>query len=192
MPVPACAGTHPEHARTRLPAVTPTRGNAPAEDLSDPLQMAVKVTRIEGTLALMQQQATQGMGNMTNALASLQAELRELTHRLSDVASGQHEFATQSSALQQLSRSIDAHVRDYSEWRKVHESDNRAVADHVTAARGALKLVAWSGVFVIGLLVFTVQMQFNAAQSERLRMEQQHATDVGRIERMLERRGITQ
>ena len=171
--------------------MTPSRGPAPAEDLSDPLQMAVKVTRIEGTLALMQQQATQGMGNMTNALASLQAELRELTHRLTDVASAQHDFAAQSAGLQQISRSIDAHIRDYGEWRKVHESENRAVADHVTAARGALKLVAWSGVFVIGLLVFTVQMQFNGAQRDRLRIEQQHATDVGRIEKMLERRGIT-
>ena len=57
---------------------------------------------------------------------------------------------------------------------------------------GGLAMAFALSVFVIGLLVFTVQMQFNAAQSERLRMEQQHATDVGRIERMLERRGITQ
>jgi hypothetical protein len=156
------------------------------EDLSDPLQVAVKITRMEGTLALLSQQVSQGLGNVTNQLGAMQGEMRDTNRKVGELAHAQHEFTSHSDGLNRLGKSIEDHVHEFREWRKAHETDNRGVSDHVTGFRGALKLVAWAGVFVIALVVFTVQLQFDAASRDRLRIEGAHAADVLRLEKALD------
>lgn len=160
---------------------------SPVADLSDPLQVAVKVTAFEGALALLSQQISQGLGNVQSQLSAMQGEMRETARKVADVAHTQHEFAAHSSGLDRLSKAIEAHVREFGEWRKTHETDNRTVSDHVTGFRSALKLIAWVGVFIVALVVFTVQLQFDGAARDRMRIEAAHAADLLRVEKELDR-----
>ena len=158
----------------------------PAVDLSDPMQVAVKVTTIEGALALLSQQVSQGLGNVTSQLSALQGDMRENAKTLAALNAAQHEFQAHSSGLERLAESIEKATVENMQWRRAHETDNRGVSDSVAAAKGALKLIAWSGVFVIGLVVFTVQLQFNAATTDRQRLAAAHDVDVARIEKRME------
>lgn len=152
-------------------------------DMSDPLQVAVKVTTVEGALALLAQQVSQGLGNVQSQLSALQADSRDNGKQIAAIVSSQHEVQAHSQGLERLSAAIERSTEENVQWRRTHEAENRGVADAVTTAKGALKLIAWSGVFIIGLVVFTVQMQFESAGRDRLRIEASHATDVQRLER---------
>lgn len=161
--------------------MTHTRSAAtpPTEDLSDPLQVAVKITRIEGAVALLGQQVSQGLGNVTSQLSAMQGEMRDTNRKVGDLAHAQHESTA-------LGTAIGEHVHEFREWRKAHETDNRGVSDHVTGFRSALKLLAWGMAFLVALVVFTVQLQFDAASRDRLRIESTHASDMLRVEKTLD------
>lgn len=111
-------------------------------DLSDPLQVAVKVTAIEGTLAMLQQQVSSGLTNVSSQLSAQQGELRDMGKSLREVADTQHEIQNQSEALERLARAIDRNSAEFAAWRDKHEVANQSVADKVTAARGALWVVS--------------------------------------------------
>lgn len=158
-----------------------------SQDLSDPLQVAVKVTAVEGTLALLSQQVSQGLGNVQSQLSALQAEQRENSKQISDLAVAMHALQAQSSGMERLALAIEQAAAENSAWRRNHESENRGVADAVTGARAALKFVAWIGAFIVGLIVATVQIQFDGTARDRMRLEQAHRDDVQRLERRMDR-----
>lgn len=151
--------------------------------MSDPLQVAVKVTTFEGALALLAQQVSQGLGNVQSQLSALQADSRDHGKQMAQVVSSQHEVQAHSQGLDRLSAAIERSTEENIQWRRTHEAENRGVSDAVTSAKGAVKLIAWSGVFIVGLVVFTVQMQFDSAAKDRQRIEAAHATDAQRQDR---------
>ena len=147
-----------------------------AADLSDPMQVAVKVTAVEGALALLGQQVSQGLANVQSQLSSLQGDTRENTRQLTLVAQAQAEFQAHSGGLDRLAAAIEKSTAENLKWREKHELENRGVSDSVTSARGVTRFIAWIGAFIVGLVVFTVQLQFNAATTDRQRLEQARAT----------------
>lgn len=159
---------------------------APA-DLSDPMQVAVKVTAVEGTLALLAQQVSQGLGNVQSQLSALQGDMRDTTKQLASMVATQVEFQAHSTGMERLAKAIEDSTLENMRWREKHEAENRGVADSVTSARGVTRFIAWIGAFIVGLVVFTVQMQFDGAAKDRQRLEQAHRDDVGRLERRMDR-----
>lgn len=157
-----------------------------AADLSDPMQVAVKVTAMEGALALLGQQVSQGLANVQSQLSALQGETRENTRQLALVAQAQAEFQAHSSGLDRLSAAIEKSTAENLKWREKHEMENREVADSVTSARGVTRFIAWVGVFIVGLVVFTVQMQFDGAAKDRMRIERSVRDDIQRLEKKMD------
>jgi len=164
-----------------------TQKPAAAVDLSDPLQVAVKVTSVEGSLALLSQQVSQGLGNLQSQLSAMQGDMRAATDKLADLAATQHEIQAHSTGLDRLAKAIEESTKENMEWRRVHEEKNSRVADSVTTARGAMWALGIAGGLVIGLVVFTVQMQFTSATQDRQRIEKAHNTDIDRIERRIDK-----
>lgn len=155
--------------------------------MSDPLQVAVKMATVEGALTLMAQQLASGISNVEKQLTLLQTEGRENGIRIAGIATSQSEIQAHSQGLERISVSIERMIEENVQWRRTHEAENRGVSDAVTSARGAVKLIAWAGVFVIGLIVFTVQMQFDSSAVDRRRIEAAHSVDAGRLERQIEK-----
>ena len=158
----------------------------PAVDLSDPMQVAVKVTTIEGALALLSQQVSQGLGNVTSQLSALQGDMRDNAKQLAALSSAQHEFSAHSTGLERLAEAIENSTKENMEWRRRHETENNDVSSAVQQAKGALWLLAFAGMAVVGLVVFTVQSQFEAATRDRQRIEKAHDIDVARIEKRMD------
>lgn len=157
-----------------------------AADLSDPMQVAVKVTAMEGALALLGQQVSQGLANVQSQLSALQGETRENTRQLALVAQAQAEFQAHSSGLDRLAAVIEKSTAENIKWREKHELENRNVADSVTSARGVTRFIAWIGAFIVGLVVFAVQLQFDGLAEDRLRIEQLHRDDIQRLEKKMD------
>lgn len=157
-----------------------------AADLSDPMQVAVKVTAMEGALALLGQQVSQGLATVQSQLSALQGETRENTRQLALVAQAQAEFQAHSSGLDRLAVAIEKSTAENLKWREKHELENRSVADSVTSARSVTRFIAWIGVFIVSLVVFAVQMQFDGFAKDRLRIEQLHRDDIQRLEKKMD------
>lgn len=157
-----------------------------AADLSDPMQVAVKVTAMEGALALLGQQVSQGLATVQSQLSALQGETRENTRQLALVAQAQAEFQAHSSGLDRLAVAIEKSTAENLKWREKHELENRSVADSVTSARSVTRFIAWIGVFIVSLVVFAVQMQFDGLAKDRLRIEQLHRDDIQRLEKKMD------
>lgn len=157
-----------------------------AADLSDPMHVAVKVTAMEGALALLGQQVSQGLSTVQSQLSALQGETRENTRQLALVAQAQAEFQAYSSGLDRLAVAIEKSTAENLKWREKHELENRSVADSVTSARGVTRFIAWIGAFIVGLVVFSVQLQFDGLAKDRLRIEHLHRDDIQRLEKKMD------
>lgn len=149
-------------------------------------------------MALLSSQVQQGMGNVSSQLSALQGESREISKRVGDLQLAQHEFGEHSNGLNRLASIIEANTREFADWRKAHEAENRVVADHVTGFRGGIRALWAVGTLVIMLVVFTVQMQFSSSATDRMRIERQfsdvlaklelrYTADIQRIDRQLDR-----
>lgn len=158
----------------------------PAVDLSDPMQVAVKVTTIEGALALLSQQVSQGLGNVQSQLSALQGDMRENAKQLAELNSAQHEFQAHSTGLERLAEAIEKSTEENHAWRRRHETENNEVSSSVQQAKGALWLLSFAGLAVAGLVVFTVQSQFDAATRDRQRIEKAHDIDIARVEKRMD------
>ena len=66
-----------------------------------------KVTTIEGALALLSQQVSQGLGNVTSQLSALQGDMRDNARQLAALNSAQHEFQAHSTGLERLAEAIE-------------------------------------------------------------------------------------
>ena len=124
---------------------------------------------------------------MQSQLSALQGDMRDTSKQMANLAATQVEFQAHSTGLERLAKAIEDSTLENMRWREKHEAENRGVADSVTSARGVTRFIAWIGAFLVGLVVFTVQMQFNAATTDRQRLEQAHRDDVGRLERRMDR-----
>ena len=113
-------------------------GKVTAPNLGDPLHAAVKITTIEGALALLQSQVGSGLQSVNSRLDSLFSEQREQTKVVAEVARQQHDLQAHSEGLDRLARAIDRNSAEFASWRKEHEQQNQNVADKVNTFRGAL------------------------------------------------------
>lgn len=155
-------------------------------DLSDPLQVAVKVTAIEGTLAMLQQQVSTGLTNVSSQLSALQGEQRDMGKSLREVADTQHEIQNQSEALERLARAIDRNSAEFAAWRDKHEVANQGVADKVTAARGALWVVSLVVLAVGALAGAYVNAEFANVRRESDAKEVRLGRDVDALEKRVD------
>ncbi len=136
-------------------------------DLSDPLQVAVEVTQIKGSLALLTQHVSTGISNMSSQLASVQAEQRDQGKALREVATAQHDMQNHSDGLERLAKAIEHHGTEFSSWRKDHEFENKCVSDRVTSFKGVLVGFGVLASLLSGAVVYIVQQGFTRSD-ERL------------------------
>ncbi len=148
-----------------------TSPRSPLLDLRDPMQVGVRVLELDGNVALLQQQVSQSLGNVSSQLSSLQGEVRAISRRVGEVVEAQHGFQSHSSGLERVAASIENHVREFGEWRKEHEKQNQMTADTINEARGGLRTFVKVSVIVGALIVFTVQLQFQYAAEQLSRAE---------------------
>lgn len=152
-------------------------------DLSDPMQMAVKVTAVEGTLALLQQQVSAGLGNVSSQLSSLQGELREVSKVTSEVARHQQAMESHSEGLNRAFGAIERYANEFAGWRERHESENKGVSNSVTTFRGVLIGFGVLASLVVAGVVWVVSEGFQREAEERAKLEAKHDIDVSKLER---------
>lgn len=157
--------------------MSPTTPKASHRDLTDPTQLAVEVTEVKGTLALLQQQVSGGLSNVSSQLASVQGDMRDMGKQLGALALAQADFTSHSSGLDRLAKAIEKSTVENSEWRKAHELTNQQTADKVTAFDGAIRALRWMVGIVVTLAVFGTGVYLTAATNWRSGIE-------GRIDRL--------
>ncbi len=132
-------------------------------DLSDPLQVAVEVTTVKGTLALLQQQVSIGLTNLSSQMAAIQAEQHASTKVIAEVARQQQAMETQSEGLSRAFIAIERVADEFARWREPHELANRNVADRMTTFQGVLIGFGLLAATVVGLAALSVQQGFRRA-----------------------------
>lgn len=156
-------------------------------DFSNPAEVAVEVTEVRGQLALLSQQVSAGLSNVSSQLAAMQGDLRDVQKDLKGVSQAQHALGEHSTGLERLALAIENQTKENVAWRRTHEAENRVVADRVTLWRGVvIGCVALGGMLTTAGIYF-VQDGFNRSASERARIEASHAADINRLERVIER-----
>lgn len=147
-----------------------------APNLGDPLQVAVKVTAIEGQLAMLQQQVSGGLTNVSTQLAALQGEQRDMSKSLREVAITQHDMQAHSEGLERLARAIDRNSAEFSAWREKHEGENTKVSERVTTFKGMMVGFGIIASVLAAAMVYIVQSGFER-QDENLRSHIQTGAD---------------
>lgn len=122
-------------------------------DLRDPTVVAVEVTSIKGQMALLGQQVSQGLSNVSSQLSALQGDVREIERTVEKVATQQHELQTHSEGLQRAFTAIERLASRFDHWVEVHETENQLVADKVTGHSTGVRLV-WIGLGVVATLAW--------------------------------------
>lgn len=156
-------------------------------DFTNPAEVAVEVTEVRGQLALLSQQVSAGLSNVSSQLSALQGEHRETQKEIRDVSSQLHGMREQSTGLARLAQSIADQTAENVAWRKTHEVENRDVADRVTLWRGILIGVVFLGGLLTTAGIYFVQDGFSRSAQERARIEALHLSDINRLERIIER-----
>lgn len=149
-------------------------------DFANPAEVAVEVTEVKGQMALLAQQVSTGLSNVISQLSAVQGELRELQK-------GQHDIQAHSTGLERLATVLERHIDANQAWQRAHAIENQQVADRVTFWRGmVIGVVALGGLLTTAGIYFVQDGRAQDA-AERVRLEAQHAADVSRIERVIER-----
>jgi hypothetical protein len=147
----------------------PSAGSRP--NLADPLQVAVEVTELKGTMAMFQQQLSTGLNNNTSMLGSLQAEVRELSKVTGQVATLLAAMESHSAGLGRAFDAINAGASSLNAWREKHEAENRQTADQVTTWRGVVLGIGLFGALLLSAAIYIVQKGFADAAIDRDRIE---------------------
>lgn len=131
-----------EHQRNRR--VTDKQGG-----LLDVAEQAIRLERIEGDMRLLAQRVGSGMENVTNALATVQIEVRSCSTNVSELRGLQGAHDSNKVAIDKVEKSVselgarleswfdefeakqEQRWRDYSsnrdQWRREHEAENENV-----------------------------------------------------------------
>lgn len=144
-------------------------------DLSKPENVAGLALKTAAQADLLQQE-------VRITLEGMREEMHKQSASLDTLATTVSEYSSHSEGLARLAAAIDKQSLTWDTWRSRHELENRDVADKVTAARGALRMLAWGAGFLVALITGIIQMQFNGAASDRARVERKIDTESQRIE----------
>jgi hypothetical protein len=117
------------------------------------------------------QQPPTGLRNMFEQQASMQGDMREV-ERLSQAISGQlHQFQEHSTGLERLARAIEKQAEvDDRRW-KVHEAENKVVADRVNVWRGVIIGVCVLAGLLASATIYIVNSRFDDAAQQRVRID---------------------
>lgn len=153
-------------------------------DLRDPTAVAVEVTAVKGQMALLAQQVSSGLSNVSSQLSALQGEVRDQGKTLKCVESGQHDMQSHSKGLDRLALAIERNSAEFGGWRDRHEADNKGVSDRVTTFRGVLIGVVAVIAVAAGAIAMNQEIRFKRAD-ERLDV---HIATVAEGKAIIERR----
>jgi hypothetical protein len=168
--------------------MTPARpAEANKTDFANPAEVAVEVTEIKGQVALLAQQVSTGLSNVSSQLGSLQGDVRDVQKGLQLVANQQHDIQAHSTGLDRLAKAIEAHVAASQEWQRTHVAENQAVADQVKGWRGMVIGFGIAASLLSAAAIYIVQDGFARDAAERARIEAIHVSDTNRLERVIER-----
>ena len=163
-------------------------------DLSDPLQVAVEITEIKGSLGLMKEQISTGLGNLSKAIDSLQSEQRQNTKIMLEVSRHQQAMEATSEGLSRAFKAIEKLASEFSGWRIAHEKKNDETEDHVTAFRGSLRGIGWTiglitvlGGAVVSLALYSYRNDLRGISDQVTRLETKHDKDTSAINARIER-----
>lgn len=174
-------------------------------DPSDPVQVAVKLTQLEGAVAAAQQAFSQTATNLTQGMGALQTEVRAVAEQVRDLAKIGHKQDGHEAglnrafeAIRDLARETTRRFSDQAEdlegwrskyeaerdlWRSNHEADNRKTRE---------KLILWNGVglgfsmlstVLVALLTYVYLGDKQVAADERARIERQSDDRHARLDR---------
>lgn len=160
--------------------------NRAAPNLGDPLQMAVEVTQIKGTLALMQREVSSGMQTVSSQLAALQGEMRDLGKVTGEVSKQQQAMESHSEGLARAFAEITRLANDNATWRERHERENRDVADKVTTFRGVLLGFGLLAMLTVSMAVWAVNDGFHREQQARAVLEAKHDREIRTATEMIQ------
>lgn len=185
-------------------AMTPDKIAGMNFDPSDPIQVAVKVTQLEGALVRSQEAFTNTAGDLSRGIEGLRADLRGVADQLKELPKLATNQDNQNSglgrafkAIEELAQQTRASFADRDEdldawkaryeaerdrWRTAHEDDNRKTRE---------KMILWNGVAIgfsllastlVGAGLYIYSGDKTAARENAARIERTHAADVARLE----------
>jgi hypothetical protein len=140
-------------------------------DLRDPVNVAVKVTGLEGQVALMQQALSTGLSNVTSTLSAVQGEQQDLRREMARILESLHALKEHGSGLERLAQQIKDAGDGFNDWRREHEKDNQAVLERVNVWRGVIIGVCILAGSLAASVIYIVQDGFSDARAEQARLE---------------------
>jgi hypothetical protein len=168
-------------------------------DFSDPASMAYELSELRGLYALLQQQNSGAIQNLTSSVQSMQADLRAIGHRVEEVTRLQvHQEqhgdglrrafeaienlaeSTRVSFQQSRDAADEYRVRreaDETEWRAAHVKENNETRDKVMRFSGGAVLAS----MIVGLLLCVMMWYSDKVDAYASKERDRTAQDVNDI-----------
>lgn len=134
-------------------------------------ELAAGLSETNQNVALLQQRVSQGMESVSSQLASMHAELRELTRVSEKVAVQQQSMESHSEGLERAFRAIKELADKTSGGFEAERTARAAVRDQVVMWRGVILGFGAAAMLLLSAGVYIVQNGFDEATQGRLRLE---------------------
>ncbi len=164
-------------------------------DLSDPTQLAVKVTQIEGSLENIRDQVRGGIANLAGTLLQVQTEQKEQARVLATIVESQHAMDAHSQGLGRAFDEIKEARQDWSNWVKDHEIKNELVAKEVSSYTASINTLKWVGGVAAGvgsmmlaMVLYTYNLRMSYIADTIQRVEADKNKDVAQLQKDMDQR----
>ena len=145
-----------------------------AAELLDAAVLAIELTELSGRHAMLQQQVSGSLTNISSQLSAVQSELQSQSRAVHNVELAQASMQAHSSAVERLAKAIESSAAENMRWRENHERENAKIAERVTKFQGAIVVIT-----LFAGAVFTVVGMWLNSEISSLRRE--HTADVQQV-----------
>lgn len=143
----------------------------PGFDPSDPVQVAVRITQLEGQIARSQDNFTQTAQDLNRNIEGMRNDVR--------------------AAVEEIRTSHSKRDGEWEDWRRTHEADNQKTRDQMVRWNGIAVGVSVLSTALMGTIL-TIYLGDKAVARENLaRVERTQTAEIARLESNLNNRADT-
>ncbi len=163
------------------------------ENLLDAAHQAIRMERVDGDMRLLAQRVGSGMENVTNSLASVQAEIRSCHVKISELADVRGSHDSNRAAIDKMERTVtdlrskletwfdDFDEKQNQKWLR-HEAENedsrrdiekeiRAVRERTNHFASFGAAVTLLGGVIVGMFLSSINYRFDELRDDLNRIE---------------------
>lgn len=173
-------------------------------DPSDPIQVAVKVTQLEGALVRSQEAFNQTAGDLSRSINGLRSDFRNVADQLKELPKLATNQDNQNSGLARAFRAIEElaqqtrvsfadrdkdmeawkerYEAERDRWRTAHEEDNRKTRERMILWNGVAMGISVIASALVSAILYIYVGDKAAARETTARLERTQAAEDARLE----------